>query len=331
MNSPADIAASVRSAAVRLEPHVVRTPTVPSAWLTAITCAEVRLKLENVQQTGSFKLRGALNALLGLEPSVRQRGVVGASSGNHGLGLAAAGKQLGAPVTVFVPHTTPSAKRQAIAARGAEVIVHGDDCVVSELAARAAAVQSSRLYVSPYNDAAVIAGQGTVAVELLEQWPAVEIVYVALGGGGLLSGMAAFAKSVRPGVEFVACSPAASPAMAECVRRGRVVEVPCSPTLSDSTAGGVEPGSITLPLCAALCDRFLSVPEPAIASAILSALEHEHLLVEGAAAVAIAACLQDPGRRGRRAAIVVCGGNLPFATLLQLVGAPPPVKTPCGS
>jgi threonine dehydratase len=319
MSSPALVADAVTRAAKSLRDHVVRTPTVPSAWLSAATGAEVRLKLENVQHTGSFKLRGATHALLRLRPAARAAGVVAASSGNHGLGLAAAAQKLGVPATVYVPSTTPVQKREAIARMGATVLVHGDDCVVTEQHARAVGSSTGRHYVSPYNDADVIAGQGTVAVELLEQWPEVEVVYVALGGGGLIGGMAAFARSVQPSIEWVACSPVRSRAMAECVRQGRIVDVPCRDTLSDSTAGGVEPGAITFALCQEVVDRYLDVEEDAILRTLLDTLEHQHLLVEGAAAVAIAACLQDRERRGRRAAVVVCGGNLPLSLLRVLL------------
>lgn len=318
---PGQLAAAARAAAERLAPWLVTTPTVPSPWLSAAVGGEVRLKLENVQHTGSFKLRGATHALLRLAADARQRGVVAASSGNHGLGLAAAAQRLGVAATVFVPTTTPAAKRAAIAAFGAEVLVHGDDCVDTEAHARAVAAATGRHYVSPYNDAEVVAGQGTVGVELLAQWPGVERLYIALGGGGLLAGVAAAAKAVAPGVQVVACSPLASPAMARCVQAGAIVDVPCGPTLSDSTAGGVEPGAITFPLCRALADTFVDVDEPAIATALLDTLAHQHLLVEGAAAVAIAALRQDPAARGARSAVIVCGGNLPFASLQGLLAA----------
>lgn len=320
MNAPADIAAGVLRAAVRLQGRVVTTPTIGSPWLTAATGAEVRLKLENVQHTGSFKFRGACNALLAMPAAQAARGIVTASSGNHGLGVAAAAAGVGVRATVYVPLATAPAKQAAIRAAGAEVRPFGDDCVFTELEARRVATATGQTYVSPYNDPLVIAGQGTIAVELLAQWPAVEVVYVALGGGGLISGMAAHGKAVRPELEFVACSPAASPAMAACVRAGAIVDVPCFDTLSDSTAGGVEPGAITFPLCQQLVDRYLEVDEAAIAAALVGCLEHQHLLVEGAAAVAVAACLADPLRRGRRAAIVVCGGNLPLARLRAVLG-----------
>lgn len=318
---PDDVAAAVREAARRLPAAVVRTPVVPSSWLSMLCSADVRLKLENVQETGSFKLRGATWALWQLSPEQRRAGVVAASSGNHGLGVAAAAFRIDARATVFVPSSTPDGKRSAIAMLGAEVLVHGDDCVETERHARAFAAASGRHYVSPYNDPHVIAGQGTVAVELLEQWPEVDVVYVALGGGGLIGGMAAYAKSVRPGIEFVACSPRQSPAMAECVRQGRIVDVPCGATWSDSTAGGVEPGAITFPLCQQLVDRFVDVDEGAIETALRAMLGEQHLLVEGAAAVAVAACLQDEALAGRRAAIVVCGGNLPLPLLRRLLAS----------
>lgn len=315
----ASLAATVGAAAHRLQRLVVATPCVESPWLAAATGADVRCKLENVQHTGSFKLRGATNALLVMPEERRARGVVAASSGNHGLGLAAAAARLGVAATVFVPNATPAAKVAAIARLGAEVHRHGDDCVVTEAHARGTAERAGRAYVSPYNDLDVVAGQGTVAVELARQFADAEVVYVALGGGGLIAGMAAYWKSLRPQLEFVACSPVASPAMQECVRQGRIVDVPCFETLSDSTAGGVEAGAVTFALCRDLVDRYIAVDEAAIAAALVGALEHQHLLVEGAAAVAIAACLADRELRGRRAVVVVCGGNLPRATLERVL------------
>lgn len=319
MSDLARFAADVGAAAARIREFVAYTPCLRSPWLSTATGGDVRLKLENVQQTGSFKLRGATNALLGLSPERRARGVVAASSGNHGLGVATACAGLGAPALVFVPTTTPAAKVDAIVRAGAEVTRFGEGCLATEQRARAEAMATDRTYVSPYNDPAVVAGQGTVAVELAEQFPEAEVVYVAVGGGGLIGGMAAYWKALRGGIEFVGCSPAASPAMAECVRQGSIVDVPCGETWSDSTAGGVEPGAVTFDLCRALVDRWIAVDEHAIAAAIVAMLEHEHLLVEGAAAVALAACLQDRALRGRRAVVVVCGGNLPRATLTRLL------------
>jgi len=307
-------------AARRLELRVRRTPVERSLSLSERLGAEVWLKLENQQHTGSFKLRGAMNKLLVLGDEQRARGVVAASSGNHGLGVASAGRELDVPVQVFVPDSTGEEKITAIAAHGARVQRHGADCVDTESHARAEAQRSGRTYVSPYNDLDVVAGQGTVGAELIEQVPGLDAVYVALGGGGLVSGVGAAVCSAHPSVEIVACSPANSPAMDECVKRGEVIDVACLPTLSDSTAGGVEAGSVTLPLCTELVHRYLRVPEDALAPTLLEFYRDHHMLVEGAAAVAVAGLLQDADRvRGRRVAVVVCGGNLPLGVLRELL------------
>lgn len=318
---PFDVHAEVLAAAARLRGRLLETPLVPSPWLSRVLDADVRLKLENVQITGSFKARGALNKMLQLSAAERARGVVAASSGNHGLGVANAAGQLGCRAIVFVPETTPAQKRAAIAHLGAEVVVFGPDCVDTEIHARAFAAKAGRPYVAPYNDPAVAAGQGTVAEELLRQWPDVDVVYVAMGGGGLLGGMAGYARVVRPQVEWVACSPVTSPAMELCVREGRIVDVPCGDTLSDSTHGGVEPGAITFELCRQLVDRWLQVDERSIAAALRGCLAHQHLLVEGAAAVAIAAARADRQRRGDRVCVLICGGNLPFGRLQQVLAS----------
>ncbi|MGE3174153.1 MAG: pyridoxal-phosphate dependent enzyme [Planctomycetota bacterium] len=320
--TPAEVHVEVAAAAALLAGAVLETPLVPAPWLSAQTGADVRLKLENVQVTGSFKARGALHALLRLPAGVRARGVVTASSGNHGLGVARAAAALGCAALVLVPTTTPADKRAAIQALGAEVREHGADCVLTEAHARALAAQDGRTYVPPYNDPDVLAGQGTVAFELLQQWPEVERVYVAAGGGGLLAGMAGYASVAAPAVEWIGCSPSASPALDECVRQGRVVDVPCAPTWSDSTHGGVEPGAITVPLCAALVHDWQRVAEDEIATALRDCLRQQHLLVEGAAGVALAALQRDPAARGRRVCVVVCGGNLPWDALRRLVAAP---------
>jgi threonine dehydratase len=302
-------------AAGRLRPHLQPTPLLRSASLSRECGTDVFLKLENLQPTGSFKVRGALNRLLCLSPQERSRGVVAASSGNHGLGLAYAGRLVGAAVEVFVPETTPQEKRAAIAATGAKVVVHGADCVDTEARARAVAAASNRVYVSPYNDLLVAAGQGTIAVELAAQGQKVTAVYVALGGGGLVSGIAAHLRAVQPEVEVIAVSPEASPAMAECVAQGRIVDVPCGPTLSDSTAGGVEPGAITFELCRDLVHRHLRIGEQAISRTLVRLLAEDHLLAEGAAALAVAGLLADGQRRQGSLAVVLCGANLPLSIL----------------
>lgn len=314
-----DLHAEVLAAAARLRGRLVETPLVPSPWLSARLGAEVRFKLENVQITGSFKARGAMNTLLLLSASERARGVVAASCGNHGLGVAHAARQLGCQATIYVPETTLPTKRAAIEALGARVVPFATDCVETEGRARADADASGRPYVSPYNDLRVVAGQGTIAEEILRQWPEVEVVYVTVGGGGLISGMAGYGKRAKPGVEWVGCSPAQSPAMEECVRRGGIVDVPCGDTWSDSTHGGVEQGAVTFPWCRDLVDRWRQCDEASIERAMREALAHQKLLVEGAAAVAMACCEQDPELRSRRACVLICGGNLPWEKLQRLM------------
>ena len=311
------IAREVDAAAARLRGRLAPTPLVPSEWLSTRLGREVLLKLENVQPTGSFKVRGAWNRMLALDGDQRTRGVVAASSGNHGLAVAHVANKLGVRAEVCVPETTPPAKRAAIAALGATVQVVGDDCVVTERHARAVAGRTGAVYLSPYNDLLVAAGQGTVAVELLAQRPDLAAVVVAVGGGGLVGGIGGWLHQHAPAVRVLGVSPEASPAMDECVRAGRVVDVPCGPTWSDSTAGGVEEGAVTFELCRDFVHEWLRVDEDAIGSALVDLLRHQHLLVEGAAALAVAGLLRAPALPDGPVAVVVCGANLPFDLLLR--------------
>ena len=265
------------------------------------------LKLEHLQKTGSFKFRGACNKIALLTPEQAAAGVVTASNGNHGLGVAAAAEARGIAAEVFVSSQVSPGKARRIEAHGAVLRRCGDDPLSAELAARRAAGESGRVFISPYNDLEVMAGQGTIGVELLRQFPEVGSVFVAVGGGGLIGGIGAYVKAVRPEVEVVGCWPENSPVMYECMRAGRVVEVAECPTLSESTAGGLEPGSVTLEVCRRVIDRAVFVSEEEIRDAMRGLLRTEHWLVEGAAAVAAAAFRKAPGRN---AAIVLCGRNL---------------------
>ncbi len=315
------IVREVESAAARLRDRLVPTPLLRSEWLSARVGREVLLKLESVQPTGSFKVRGAWNRMLALDERDRERGVVAASSGNHGLAIGFVARALGVRAMVCVPETTPGAKRDAIRATGADVVVVGSDCVLTEQHARVEAVRSGAVYVSPYNDPLVAAGQGTVAVELLAQCPGLAAVVVAVGGGGLVGGMGAWLNVHAPQVRVVGVSPEASPAMDECVRTGRILDVDCRPTWSDSTAGGVEADSITFPLCRDFVHEWLRVGEDDIGRTIVELLQHQHLLVEGAAALAVAGLLKAPELPEGPVAVVVCGANLPFDLLRRALDA----------
>jgi threonine dehydratase len=276
------------------------------------------LKDEHLQKTGSFKLRGASNRVFSLSPEEAARGVIASSTGNHGLAVAAAAQHRGVNAEVYVCSQVSPQKLRMIEDYGARIVIVGDTPLQAELAARAAAAECGKTYISPYNDAQVIAGQGTVAKEIVEQLGEVDTVYVVVGGGGLIGGMGAYIKSVSPKTEVVGCWPVNAPAMYECLRAGKVIDVAEEPTLSQSTAGGVEPGSITFELCQSVIDRNVLVTE----EALLEWMRWAHARdwpVEGAAAVAIAAFFKDaPQLSGKTAVIVSCGGNTSPEVMKQL-------------
>jgi threonine dehydratase len=316
--SAAVLAGMSERVAPRLREHLTLTPLASFAALGERMGAEALVKCEHLQRTGSFKARGALAKVLTLTEEQRRRGVVTASSGNHGLGVANALAVLGGRGVVFVPENASPVKVAAIRRLGAEIRGFGTDSGVLEGVARRYAEEHELSYVSPYNDVDVIAGQGTIGVEMLEQAGdrGLDAVFVSVGGGGLISGVAAVLTHHLPGVRIYGASPSADAAMAASVQAGRVVAVDAAPTLSDGTAGSVEDGAVTLELCRELVDEWVLVDEPAIRAALRLIIDTEHQLIEGAAAVAVAAAL---ARRdelaGQRVAIVSCGANIAADTL----------------
>jgi threonine dehydratase len=311
---------AVAAAYARIRPYVRETPVEESAALADGGTAAVYLKLEHLQHTGSFKFRGACNKIALLTPDQAAAGVVAASNGNHGLAVAAAARARGIAAEVFVSAQVSPAKAQRIAAHGATLRRAGNDPLAAELAARHSAGASGRVFISPYNDLDVVAGQGTIAVELHAQVPDLDAVFVAVGGGGLIGGIGSYLKSVSPRTEIVGCWPETSPVLHECLRAGRVIDVAEQPTLSESTAGGLEPDAVTLPLCQSAIDRAVLVSEAEIRAALRLVLETEHWLIEGAAAVAVAAFRREIHRwDGKRAAIVLCGRNVSPEVLAQVL------------
>jgi threonine dehydratase len=304
------VAAEVRAAETRARPHLLTTPVVPAVGLTEELRSPVVLKCENLQHTGSFKARGAVSKLLSLDQAELDRGVITASTGNHGAAVAYAGAIVGVEPLVVVPEGANPSKLAAIERLGGRVEYQGSDSVESELAARRLAQERGLTFVSPYNDPAVIGGQGTLALELLEQVPDLEAVVVAVGGGGLASGVAGMIKSVAPTVRIIGCSPAASAVMFHSLRAGHILDMPSQPTLSDGTAGGVEPGTITFDVLAACLDDFVTVEEDDIRRAFLDLVELEHQLVEGSAAMAYAAARAHAPRVEGTTAVILCGGNV---------------------
>lgn len=312
-----NIRESVLAAERRIRGHVRETPVEPSPALGESAGCRVHLKLENLQRTGSFKLRGATNKLRSLDGPDRSRGVVAASTGNHGMAVACAARSLSCGALIFVPDNAVESKVEAIRGFGAEIVRHGDDSVAAEIAARSHAVEHGKTFVSPYNDPEVIGGQGTIARELERQIDGrIDAVFASLGGGGLVSGVGGYLKSVDPEVRVGACSPENSRVMHESLRAGKILELASEPTLSDGTAGGVEPGAITFDLCREIIDDSIVVGEDEIRHALRLIVEQHHTLIEGAAAVAVAGFLAAKERyRGQNVVIVLCGANIDSRTL----------------
>ncbi len=315
-----NLRADVEAAELRVRPHIRETPVEPSRRLGELTGARVHLKLENLQTTGSFKLRGAMNKLLSLDPRERERGVVTASSGNHGAAVSFGLKALACRGIVFVPENASPAKVANIRAYGAEVRTHATDSGITEVFARRYAGENGLAYVSPYNDPAVVAGQGTLGFELSRQVDRIDTLYVALGGGGLISGIGGYLKAIGRSVEIVACSPENSAVMHHSIAAGRILEMESKPTLSDGTAGAVEQGAITLDLCRRYVDRSLLVSEDEIRDAMRLVIDHHHTLIEGAAGVAVAGAIKDRGRRpDGDVVIILCGANIARERLKEVL------------
>lgn len=316
----ADAAREVGLAADRIGPYIRETPLEPSPFLSRETGADVHLKLECVQVTGSFKARGALNKLLSLGAAGRARGVVAASTGNHGLAVAHALALLGIAGEIFLPASVSPAKLEGLRAQGARVRLVDEDPGVVETVARQDADRTGRIYVSPYNDPQVIGGQGTVGVELLRQLEELDAVLVPVGGGGLVGGIGAWLKERAPSVRIVGCQPAACPILAASVKAGRLLELPSAPSLSDATVGLIEAGAITFPLCRTCVDDWLVVDEPAIRAALRLVLERQSVLIEGAAALPVAALLAARDRwHGARVALVLSGSHIALPTLADVL------------
>jgi threonine dehydratase len=300
----------------RISPMIRETPLEVCALGPAVL-----LKLEHLQHTGSFKFRGASNKIAMLSATQAAAGVITASNGNHGLGVAAAASARGIAAEVFVSAQVAPAKARRIAAMGAHIHPAGEDPLTAELAARRAAEESGRVFISPYNDLDVVAGQGTIAVEMHRQMPILDAIFVAVGGGGLIGGIGAYYKATSPATEIVGCWPENSPVMYECLRAGSIVEVAEQPTLSESTAGGLEPGSVTFDLCKRVIDRGVLVSEDEILAAMRWMLEEEHWLIEGAAGTAVAAFIKEARKYdGKNVAVVLCGRNVSPAVGRRLVG-----------
>lgn len=293
----------------------------PSNALSALSCGEVFLKLESEQFTGSFKARGALNKVLALDSEEKKAGLITASTGNHAQGFARALSISGDKGIIFLPETAVRSKVEALRYYPIELEFFGNDGLETELHAKQVAAERGMVWVSPYNDLLVIAGQGTIGLEMLEQLDNVDCVLACIGGGGMMSGIASWLKTHKPDIELIGCLPENSPEMYLSVKKGEIVQLdePLD-TLSDGSAGGVEQGSVTFQICSSLVDDYILVCEDEIAGAIRFMVEKHHKIIEGAAGVAVAGFIKEAPRfAGKTVAIVVCGANIALQQLKQLL------------
>jgi threonine dehydratase len=307
----------IQAAARVIRGQVVDTPCLHSRTLSEITGAQVYLKFENHQFTASFKERGALNKLASLDPAAARKGVIACSAGNHAQGVAYHAARLGIPAVIVMPRYTPFVKVEHTRKHGVEVILHGDD--FDEAKAHALALERSRglTLVHPYDDEKVIAGQGTIALEMLRDHPQLDLLLIAVGGGGLVAGIATAAKALKPSIEVVGVETMRFPSMVHALRG-------TTPVFGASTiAEGIavkEPGRITKEIVSRLVSNMLLVDEGDIEQAIVMLLEIEKTVVEGAGAASLAALLREPERfRGREVGLVLCGGNIDPLMLAEII------------
>lgn len=316
-----NILQEILDAEKRIRPNILKTPLIESRNLSELIDGKVYLKLESEQYTGSFKARGSLNKLMSLSEEDKKRGVIAASTGNHALGYARALEITGLNGTVYLPENASKAKVAALRKYPVELKFHGTDCLTTELHAKAEAKELDKVYVSPYNDPQIIGGQGTIGIELEEQLPHFDSILITLGGGGLLSGIATYLKQKRPSLRIIGCEPENSPEMTLSLNVGKIVGLEEEmETLSDGSAGGIEEGAITFPICQSLVDETILVNEPEIAAAIKFVAHHHHKIIEGAAGVAVASLIKEKEKfRGKTVVIVICGANISIEKFKQLI------------
>lgn len=311
--------AGVARADARILPDIIETSLEYSPLLSLALGPHVYFKWECDQVTGSFKFRGALNKLRTLSDSQKKNGVVSASTGNHGLGLTRAARLEGLNVVLYLPENAAPAKIAKLRKTGAALRFRGTSCEKTEAIARREAERSGRVFISPYNDPDIIDGQGTIGLEVLNQRSGVEDIFVPVGGGGLIAGIAGYVKNRNSAVRVWGVEPAHSAFMAASLEAGRLVEIPEKATLADAVAGGIEPGSVTFPLCRRYVDGILTVGEKSLAAAMRLIHEIHGRMVEGAGALALAGLMTNRRRfQGRRVVLIVSGRNIARSTFQRI-------------
>jgi len=307
----------IEAAALRLQGQLLDTPCVASKTLSQITGADVFLKFENLQYTASFKERGACNKLVQLSAEEGRRGVVAMSAGNHAQGVAYHAQRLGLRAVIVMPRFTPGVKIERTRGFGAEVVLHGDTLEESRSHALALAEREGLVFIHPYDDETIIAGQGTVGLEMLQAVPDLDTLIVAVGGGGLIAGMATAAKAMRPGIEVIGVQTSRFPAMVNAIKGTHYPQG--SSTIAEGIAVGT-PGVIPQAIIARLVDDLVLVEEGDIEQAIVMLLEIEKTLIEGAGAAGLAALLKYPERfKGKKVGLVLCGGNIDPLLLAAII------------
>ena len=310
---------SIREARANIADSIYLSPCSHSATVSEMSGQTVYLKLENRQRTGAFKERGALNKLLALSSTERKRGVIAASAGNHAQGVAFHAQRNRIAAKIVMPVMTPLVKVNATKGYGAEVVLHGDGYDEAYDEARLLAEREGLTFIHPFDDPAVIAGQGTIALEILEQAPDLEAIVVPIGGGGLISGIACAMKETKPQVRVVGVQAARMPSMLEAVRAGRTVTIPVNPTIADGIAVR-RAGERTLKMVKKYVDEVVAVEEEEIASGILTLLEREKTLAEGAGAAAVAALLHHKtSLKNLKTVALICGGNIDVTLLSRII------------
>ena len=310
----------IQDARASIRNQVRVTPLVRSQYLSDLSGGEVYLKLENLQLTNAFKVRGAFNRLMKLTPEEKARGIVAASSGNHAQAVAVAAERMHLAATLVVPEATPKIKVDKIRRHPVELILHGAQYDYAEQYARKLAKERGLTFVSAYNDPFVVAGQGTVGLEILEQLPEVQSIIVPVSGGSILSGVAIAAKGLKPGLEVLGAQPENVAAMYHCLKAGKVIQIPMKKTIAEGLDGNIEDGCITFELVQKFVDEIILFDEDTIKKMIRLLWEKEGQIVEASGAVAIAPIAQTPKRfEGKRTVAVITGGNIDDALLESII------------
>lgn len=316
-----NIVNEIEEAEKRIRTNTLVTPLMESRALSEMISGKVYLKLENEQNTGSFKARGSLNKILSLNEEERKHGIITASTGNHALGCARALEISGVKGTIYLPENASKTKIAALKHYGVELRFHGTNSLETELHAKQKAKELKKVWISPYDDPKIIGGQGTIGIELCQQLDHFDHVLVCVGGGGLISGIGSYLKANRPDVNVVGCLPENSPEMALSLEKGEVVFLEeYKETLSDGSAGGLEKEAITFPISQKVIDECLLVSEEEIAAGIKFAVHQHKKIIEGAAAVPLASLIKNKEKfKGATVVIIICGGNIDIEKLKKIL------------